>query len=391
MDLNGKDLTLHQTVAVYSEEGQRAAQTGRSLFTEGTWGDGAVRVFSAPIWRDGKIIGVVQTAAPLAETRRAMAGVTRTLLLLMPAALLLAGLGGAFLTERSLRPVREITDAARNIGASNLTARLPVRGRDEFAQLAEMLNGMLGRIEDAFSRQKRFTADASHELKTPLSIIKVSSSMALEERMTPEEYQQSLRAIDRATDRANRVVQDLLLLARSDNGSLPLHPVTLSVEDVLDEARDSLPGSGVPITMDVTPGLVVRADRHHVARLLTNLLENARRHTPADGEILVAARRDGAFAEILVADTGEGIPAEHLPHIGEPFYRVDAARTRDKGGTGLGLAICRTIAQAHGGTLTVESTVGEGTKVRVHLPLASQDVPAAREEPRGIGEKLHSG
>jgi two-component system, OmpR family, sensor kinase len=244
-----------------------------------------------------------------------------------------------------------------------------------------MLNGMLGRIEEAFARQKRFTADASHELKTPLSIIKVSSSMALEETMTPEEYQRALRTIDRATDRANRVVQDLLLLARSESGSLPLHPVTLFAEEIVDEARDSLPGTGAPILNEVTPGLTIHADRHHVARLLTNLLENARRHTPPDGEILVTARREGAFAEILVADTGEGIPAEHLPHIGEPFYRVDAARARDRGGTGLGLAICRTIAQAHGGSLTVESAVGEGTKVRVHLPLASPDAPAATDTP----------
>jgi len=355
-----------------------AARDGQALFSTILAPSGErLRIYSLPLPEAGEQpAGVLQVVAPLAETERALGTLKRTLLLLIPIALLAAGAGGAFLADRALRPVRAITGAAARIGSAHLSDRLPVTGDDEFARLAEVLNGMLGRLESAFERQQRFTADASHELRTPVAIIKATASMTLDTPSTPEEYRTALEIVDRAADRTSRIVQDLLLLARSDGHRLHLAwEPSVSLSGVLQEAIDSFACSGEAATAAIlldTPlsPVTVRGDTHHLLRLFVNLLENARRHTPAGGEIVVTLRADTEKATITVADTGEGIPAEHLPLVCERFYRVDNARTRAQGGTGLGLAICRTIAEAHAGRLTIESVVGQGTTVTITLPIA---------------------
>jgi len=306
-----------------------------------------------------------QRSESLETVHAELSRLTKTLLTTTPLALLIAGFGGMFLTGRALAPVRAATEAAARIGAEDLSERLPIRGRDEFARLASTFNGMLERLEAAFDRQKRFVSDASHELKTPLTVIKANTSLALAEPDLPTDYRETLVEIDRAADRTSRIVQDLLVLARTEKGRLPLQEAELSFlvlcEAVVQEARRLHP-EGPTVALQVR-NETLWGDRHLLHRLLLNLLDNALRYTPASGSVTITPIANG----FVVTDTGEGIAPEHLPHLGERFYRVDAARARKDGGTGLGLAISRTIAEAHGGTLTIQSEKGKGTTVTVKL------------------------
>jgi signal transduction histidine kinase len=398
------------------------AARGQEVFSTTVAMDRPVRVLSVAVVQDGRVVGIVQLAHALTDVYNELGRLTRTLLTVVPLALIAAALGGAFLTDRALRPVRRITQAAATIGASDLSDRLPVKGRDEFAELSSTFNGMLGRLEQAFGQreqalhqleaaldqQRRFTADASHELRTPLTIIKARTSLALEGERSGREYRQALEAADQAADTTIRIVQDLLLLARGDAGELRLERRPVPIGELLDRAAAGFRGPAAPsLSIQLSdPDLMVSADPHHMLRLFTNLLENAVRHTPATGSILISAW-DDSFADdveaaplrtttapadrgvttsvlpvkgvvVQIRDTGEGIPPEHLPHVCERFYRVDAARSRRQGGSGLGLAICRSIVAAHGGTLTIESVLGQGTTVTVRLPRPStppEDTP----------------
>jgi signal transduction histidine kinase len=408
------------------------AAQGEAVFSFAVGLDQPLRVLSIPVIQDGQVAGVAQFPFPLTDIHEELGRLTRTLLTLVPPALLMAALGGVFLTGRALQPVRRVTRAAAQIGArastetgqedgtiplDDLSERLPVKGNDEFSELAATFNGMLGRLELAFrqreqaleqlaqalERQQRFTGDASHELRTPLTIIKANTSLALEEERSAEEYRRTLESVDRAADATIRIVQDLLLLARGDAGQLARDRRPIPIADVLERAAEPFrSGSGPSILVEISdPSLTVSGDAHDLHRLFCNLLENAVRHTPPAGRITLSAAAEGdegvvpsggtssqgtrarhwsegavgpasgrAGGEVVVEvrDTGEGIAPEHLPRVCERFYRVDAARTRRQGGTGLGLAICQTIVDAHDGTLSLDSVLGQGTTVTVRLP-----------------------
>lgn len=379
-----------------------AAAAGRPRYATVIVSGQRVRLYSQPFAPFGMLTGVLQVAQPLAEQERLLAGLTHTLLALIPLALGAAALGGAFLTGRALRPVRAVTRAAAELSARDLSRRLPVTGNDEFSELATTFNGMLGRLEDAFARlesaceqQRRFAGDASHELRTPLTVLKANTSLALSGERTGEQYRQALVAADAAADTMTRIVQDLLLLVRSDGGQLQLDLQPVSVADVMRRAAANLPlPERPPLRFELPAGLPpVQGDLHHLARLFSNLLENALRHTPPEGEVVVRAAREEGMARIEVHDTGEGIPPEHLPHVCERFYRVDAARSHGSPGpgarTGLGLAICLEIARTHGGELHVASQAGRGTTVTVRLPTApgadGAPSPSAPRAAQGVG------
>jgi heavy metal sensor kinase len=330
-----------------------------------------VRVLSMPIERRGRVDEVLQLAYPLDGVLREIDKLTSTLLALVPFALLAAGLGGAFLTGRALHPVREIAETAARLGASDLSERLPVSGRDEFSELSSSFNAMLARLEEAFERQRRFTADASHELRTPLSIVKANTSLALEHSWSEDRYREFLAAIDTAADRQSRIVEELLFLARADAGRLARDVGPVCLIEALEEAAEALSRPDRPsIRLEsIDPALMVPGSGSELTRLFTNLLENAVRHTPPDGMVTMSAMVDGMSVTVIVTDTGEGIAPEHLSHLGERFYRIDAARSAGTGGTGLGLAICQSITEGHGGRMTIESKVGQGTVVRIRLLL----------------------
>lgn len=353
------------------------ANSGSSSFATVVVEGDRVRVLSVP-WRYGsEMIGVAQVARPLAEYDRLWHGQQRILLGFLPLCLILAGAGGLFLSSRALRPVQQVTRAAAELGVHDLSRRLPVEGTDELAQLAFHFNQMIARLEAAFEQQRRFTADASHELRTPLARMKLCTSEALSGPQSPAEYRSALQVADRVVDSMSRVTEGLLLLAQADAGQLPLDVRTVELDGLVRDAaelvtRDEMPN--LRLDLPETP-VLIRADGAHLFRVLVNVLGNAIRHTPLSGTVRVevAETPDGAW--IRVSDTGEGIAPEHLPHLGERFYRVDTARSRQAGGTGLGLAICRSLVEAHGGTLEIRSQLGRGTAVTIHLPL--QPVPAA--------------
>lgn len=361
------------------------SELGEEVYSTVLTAGGDVRVFSLPIRQGQQVVGVVQVGNSLTRVYAERAEMTRTLVYLIPVVLLIAGLGGMFLTDRALRPVRQIAAAAGQIEAEDLSHRLPVIGEDEFAHLALTINGMLSRLqvgferqEQAFEQQRRFAADASHELRTPLTIIKANTSLSLAERRTELEYEKTLRAVDTAADRMTRIVQDLLLLARADAGQLAYTLEPTSLTEVLELAVGVLSAESAPIRLELpAKPIFVRGHADSLVRLFSNLLENAMRHTPEDGRITVTAERIGGQIAIDVADTGVGIAPEHLPHVTERFYRVEAARSRALGGTGLGLSICRSIVELHGGTLDIDSTPGIGTTVHVRLQDAELETAAA--------------
>lgn len=346
--------------------------------TRVTVDDEPLLVFTLPHLRNGGVEDVLQAAYPLTEMNRALSGLNQSLLILSPFALLSAGLGGAFLTDRVLRRVRLLTKAASQIGARGLSERLPTQGNDEFSALATAFNTLLSQLQSAFQKQenlleqqRRFTADASHELKTPLTVIKGTAGLALSSERKPEEYRQTLQEINRASDQMAVLVQDLLYVARSDAGQLGREPIEILVREILEAAVANVsPHGNSALAINISDeSLSVRGNEGELIRLFSNLLDNAVRYTPEGGQVLLMAKSENRRVLISVADTGIGIAAEHLAHLGERFYRVDTSRTRPTGGTGLGLSICKGIVEAHHGTISWESTVGVGTRVTVSLPM----------------------
>ncbi len=337
------------------------------------------RILTRLVRLPGGSQSVVQCSFPLAEMERATHSLDLTLLAIIPLVLVLAGGGGAFLTAKALSPVRQITRAAENISAQDLSMRLPVAADDEFADLSRTFNAMLSRLEGSFQQQRRFTSDASHELKSPLTVIKANTGLALRTDREPEEYVKRLQAIDKAANHMRILVDDLLILARSDEAKLAAETEHISVAELLIEATELVKQPGTaPIFLPEADEAIELADtfvigtRYELMRVFKNLLENAVRHTEPGGKVCIHAECSEGTVQVSVVDTGEGISAEHLMHLGERFYRVDSSRVRTRGGSGLGLAICKSIVEAHRGNIQFESQPGIGTKVTVSLPLLPQ-------------------
>ena len=354
------------------------SRNGESLLFDTRIEGRRVRILSIPVRSDGQIVGVAQFAESLEDADIASERLGVVLLVMLPLALLVTSAAGVWLTRRALRPVAKITSAASHIEATNLSGRLEEHGDDEFGQLARVINSVLVRLEGSFSNleraytsQQRLIADVSHELKTPLTAIKARLGVARCREQTAERYKEHLAAIERSANTMTSIVEDLLLLARADEGSLNLAGRVLPVESLADEAvalvADAL---GVNIVEEIQEGILLRGDERAISRVIVNLLDNAARHTPPSGLIKLSASLDSNKVRIQVADTGVGIPPEDLPHVFDRFYRVAASRDRRYGGTGLGLAIVQSIVTAHAGSVSITSRLGMGTTVTVELPAA---------------------
>jgi len=364
----------------WDPESVAKSAAGQTISTSVWSGREHIRVRSIPLHYNHKVIGVMQIASSLANMDQALASLTVTMLALVPLMLIACGLAAANITGRAMRPVRSMAQTAGRIGAGNLSERLPVSGNDEVAELARTINSMLGRLDDAFTQlehsfqqQRRFTADASHELRTPLTAIKGNVSLALAADRTAAEYRSALEDTNQATDIMHQIVQELLFLARSDANQLRLEARPIDVHELLQSSVDAVQGLERPTVVIETPDHLppLCGDPNLLLRAIVNLLVNALKHTRLNGAISLSASLEDSKYYITVTDTGEGIPAEHLPHLTERFYRADASRARSQGGTGLGLAICRCIVEAHGGTLTFVSKVGVGTIVTICLPFSA--------------------
>ena len=280
--------------------------------------------------------------------------------------------GGWWLATRAIRPIDEISTTAQKISAGDLSLRINASDAEsELGRLAGVLNSTFARLEAAFAHQVRFTSDASHELRTPISVMLTQTQSALSRERTAAEYRETLEACQRAAQRMRRLAESLLELARLDAGQTMRHePFDLArvARDCIDLIRPLAADRGIEIRQDLKPAECA-GDAERIGQIVTNLLSNAVHFNRERGEVRVSVCSEDSSILLTVSDTGEGIPKEDLPHIFERFYRVDKSRSRIQGRTGLGLAICKAIAEAHGGIIGVESRPGEGSSFTLRLPL----------------------
>jgi signal transduction histidine kinase len=338
---------------------------------------GTMRYLVAPVSNAGPGIGGLLVATPTRQASFGPADLLRSMLLIAPVILIGAVLVGYWLAGTSLRPVQGIMDEVDAISdGTSLHRRLavPLSG-DEMARLAATVNGMLTRLERSFSSLHRFTADASHELKTPLMVLRAGVERALVHPGTPNEILQSLDETLAQINQMTEMVENLLTLARADEGRAPLAVEESDLREIVADVAETagMLGENARVsTSHAMPDLPVRlpVDRHRIREMLLNMVTNAIKYTPQGGTIGLSLEEDQDGVTFTVRDTGIGIAAGDLPHIFDRFWRADQARSRtgERPGTGLGLAITKWIAEAHGGSITVQSRPGRGSVFTVRLP-----------------------
>lgn len=297
------------------------------------------------------------------------------MLLFIPVALAVAGAGGYLLSRRALVSVDEITDAARTITLQNLSQRLSVpQTGDELQRLSEAWNETLGRLESAVNRLTQFTADASHELRTPITLIRTAAEVALRKDRSAGEYRDTLQEIREETERTSKLIENLMALARADSGLTALPVCTVDVRALILEASDrarSIAREGLNFGSEVPDEAVtVTGNEAGLRTLFSALVDNALKYTPAGGQVKLSLTRDSGNVLVSVMDTGVGMSPDVVPHIYERFYRADESRNRDAGGFGLGLCIAKWIADGHGAQILVDSEPGRGSIFTVRFPAA---------------------
>ena len=355
----------------------KAASKGAMTFeTVQVMGRYPLRVVTMPITENGRMMGIVQVGSSLEGVEDALHQLLLILLIAVPAALLIASAGGLFLANKALRPVDAITQIARRIGSGDLSQRIRIkRANDELGRLASTFNEMIAKLEKSFRQVKRFTADASHELKTPLTILRGEVEVGLKKKRGLKEYQRILASNLEEISRMSRIVEDLLTLSRADMGELTMEREEIELSALAREVWEDLQmlakKKRVQLKFMDNGFTRVEGDSLFLRQLILNITENGLKYTPAGGEVALKVKgdRDQGVVRLLVSDTGVGIPQKDLKRVFDRFFRVDTARSRETGGTGLGLSICQWIAHAHEGQIAVESTVGKGSTFTVTLPM----------------------
>jgi len=354
--------------------------TTTATFGFGTLADGTpIRLYTLP-FQAAQGQGIVQVA----ESYTNIQTIEQLLLLFLTLGgfitVMLAGGGGWFLAGRALTPIDRITRMAQAISVNDLHQRLNLdMPNDEVGRLANTFDQMLTRLEDAFLRQKQFIADASHEMRTPLTILKGDVEVTLNRPRTAERYRETLEMVNETTDQLTALVEELLLLARADNNQYLLNLDRFDLCELLAQQITHLTpyANRSQITLHFTPpeAIMLNADSAKLTRLFLNIIGNAIKYSQPNDQVNVKATIENNQAKITIVDNGPGISAEHLPHLFERFYRADKARSRQKvqndsgTGAGLGLSIAHWIAQAHRGRINVTSKVEVGTTFTVWLPL----------------------
>jgi heavy metal sensor kinase len=354
-----------------------AAHTDR-LFGEVRGGKDGYRGFARHFSSDGKTytLVILQSLHPQQEMLEEVAS---TFAWVIPIAIVLASVGGYFLARKTLAPVVAMSSQAGRIGAANLHERLAVQNeRDELGHLAKSFNSLLDRLGESFERQRRFMADASHELRTPVAILRGEAEVALSQQTrSTEEYRESLGVLHHEAERLTHIVEDLFTLTRADAGQHPIQPHDFYLEELVAEclhsARTLALAKKICLNFDEAAESPIHADESLLRRMILNLLDNAIKYTPEGGSVSVKCQRAGNDYVLSIADTGIGVPAELQPRIFERFFRADKARSRaenDGGGAGLGLSISRWIAEAHHGRLELTRSDSTGSTFTAFLPAA---------------------
>jgi len=352
-------------------------RAGHEVFeTLRDFGDEPVRMLSVPLQVAGAGYAI-QVAGSLDDVDAALRN-ARWLFLGMSAAILMAvALTGAMLARAVLRPIDRIVGRARIMGTKALSERLPrPAGQDEMSRLVDTLNEMLARIERVFEAQRRFTADASHELRSPLSRLRAELEVTLRRRRDPVEYQEALRSCMGEVVRLSALTEGLLTLARLEAGDareIPIEsvPLTRIIGEAVTRLEPEARQRKVSLLTDGGADVAVKMAPAAAHLVVANVLDNALKFSPSGGQIRIRVVKEEGAAVVAVSDSGPGVLPDEVPHLFERFYRGSAARGSDTPGSGLGLAICRLLLEAQGGDISIGSAPGAGTTVRVRLPLAS--------------------
>jgi two-component system OmpR family sensor kinase len=350
--------------------------TARAQSGNGVYRNAAMKV-NIPVVHKAYVVVATQSLEPVLRQLETLRLVFYAAL---PAVLLLSGFGGWFLARKSLAPVVAMSEQARRIGAENLDDRLTVANpRDELGRLALTFNELLSRLSAAFSQQRKFMADASHELRTPVSVIRTATSVALDrEHRDESEYRGMLAMIDGQVRRLSRIVEDLFRLARADSGSYVLKPHDFYLDELLNETVQAAMLLAAPKNITIeTPDLeemLYHGDEDLLRQMISNLLDNAIKYTPPGGQIRLRLETREQDYILSIADSGPGIPSDAQPHIFERFFRADKSRTgaepNGNGGAGLGLSIARWVAEAHHGRLNLKCSDEHGSVFVAVLPLS---------------------
>jgi heavy metal sensor kinase len=313
-------------------------------------------------------------------------------LILVPIVIFLSGLLGWFLAGKALDPVNSVAETAQRITHSNLDMQIPVRhAGDELDRLIEAFNHMMTRLDHSFEQIRQFSTDVSHELRTPLTVVRGQLEVALFTAQNVEQYREAMAEALEGVDRLSNIVRALLMLSQAESGQLVLQKTHLDLaevaRDLVDQHQIPAEAQGVRLSADLPEPCLIYADRIQIERMLSNLLGNAIKYTPAGGAVKVMLRCEDEQVKLMVEDTGVGIAPDHLPHIFDRFYRVPSADPEK--GLGLGLSFVAWIVKAHGGTIDVQSELQKGTRFIVTLP-AEQFVAAPQESPAlPLPEQVH--
>lgn len=348
------------------------ALSGRRHISTVDAGDEQARVLSLPVEREGRIVGALQIGESTEDLDRTLRSLLIVFAISLPAALVLAAIGGYWLATRALSPIDNITRAADDISERDLSRRLDLDlPDDEVGRLARTFDRMIARLDAAFQRQRQFAADASHELRTPLAAIRGQLDVLSKRPKEIATYEKVVETIGEQAERMTRLVGGLLMLARGDADALPVEkePVLIPelVRSVADQMRPAAREKGLRLDVEGDGEPEVTGDDDLLVQLLLNLVDNAIKYTDRGG-VVMRWRTGDRMVHVDVRDTGPGIPPEYQARVFERFFRVDVARSRAAGGAGLGLAICRWIAEEHGGSISVTSTEA-GSTFTVSLPL----------------------
>jgi signal transduction histidine kinase len=339
--------------------------------------DDSWRVYSEPVYSDKKIIGVVVLGQPLNLAEITINNLFRLYIVLIPFLIAMSTLGGFMLANRALKPISYMTKIAREISTGDLSKRLNLPyTNDEVGNLAQTFDMMIEKIDESINRQKQFTNDASHELRTPIAVIQGQAEAMLQHEHNVEEYRKTLSIIFDEAKHMSKLVSNLLFLARSDSNTENLYMENLNfselLEGIVDELKPIARSNNVELCLIKNELSYIFGDQTRLTQLFYNIIDNAIKYNLPGGYINVSVENKGNYIKTSIQDTGIGIPQEHINHIFERFYRVDKARSRLKGGNGLGLSISQWIATAHGGKIDVISKEGHGSTFVVFLPTNTQ-------------------
>ena len=346
-------------------------KAGTTAYHDSWLGSAHLRVLTVPLKVGDRTIGILQVGSSLSVVDATRNTLLTIMVGVAVVAVLLAGLGSWVLLGRALSPLETITETVDQINrADDLSRRIPnpAQTEDEVGELIESVNQTLERLESLFTSQQRFLADVSHDLRTPLTVIKGNVDLMRRMKQADEE---SLNSIDQEAGRLTRLVGGLLMLAQAESGKLTLNLQPVELDLLLTEVfteMQVLAGNKVSVHLNDIDQVVVNGDRDRLKQVLLNLVSNAIQYTPAGGEVFLSLAKIGEQARLVVRDTGPGIPAEDLPHIFDRFYRAEKSRTRSRSsGFGLGLSISQWIVEHHGGQIKVESKEGRGTTFAIWL------------------------